>query len=44
MREIAEGFVKNLVALAVGASEKVGLVDTSFAPACYGGYMDRTGS
>ena len=42
--EIAEGFVEDLVALAVGAAEEVGVVDAAFVPARYGGYMNRTAS
>jgi hypothetical protein len=38
--EVAEGFVEDFVALAVGAAEEVGLVGAVFVPAYDGGYMN----
>lgn len=44
MRDVAEGFMLDLIAEAEGAAEEVGLVDTSFVLAYSGGYMNSTRS
>ena len=44
MRDVAEGFVADLIADAEGAAEEVGLVDPAFVLAGSCGYMDSTNS
>jgi hypothetical protein len=44
MREVAEGFMLDLMADAEGAAEEVGLVDTAFVVAGRCGYMNSTRS
>ena len=44
VREVAEGFVFNLLADAKGAAKQVGGIDFAFVVASSGGYMNRTRS